>query len=147
MPEAQQGQQAGNTPAPATDPNKPMTDGNEGAPSPATSPTADSPPATPEPATEDAAAVPEEHKVAGPTDDMKLNAKGQRVLYRAAAKNEGGEGGEEIHAGLITKINDDWSAELTVFPNGRDAFHVHLALLTQERSPADLKPGEWIGVG
>lgn len=51
---------------------------------------------------------------------------GRIVRYRAANAGEKPDG-NEFHAALITKVNEDWTLSLSVFPEGRNPMFVSFA--------------------
>lgn len=82
--------------------------------------------------------------------DQCLNAIGTKALYRARwDSNEVGRAGADIHAGVVTKMQPDFAANLTCFPDGGLAHNGGLLYVTDAAyarvsDASELAPGEWM---
>lgn len=67
---------------------------------------------------------------------------GRIVHYRAANSGESPDG-NEFHAALITKVNEDWTVSLSVFPEGRNPMFVSNVAYGDGDAIEDVAPGMW----
>lgn len=73
----------------------------------------------------------------------KLHAPGEPVYYRSGGPHQDGHEGTTLHAGIITMLHDDWSADLTVFPRRAGMYHVERAPLARVDDPEDCGIGTY----